>query len=215
MLYVEQGETGDLVKAAAAGDEMAWRALVEEFSSLVWAVSRSFRLGSADAGDVYQTVWLRLAEHLGQIQNPGQLGAWLATTARRESLRLIRSRTRSVPMDDAALSDFIRADDATPEQAVLEAEQARLESERAKQLWRAFSELSERCQQFLRVLMAKHRPSYTEAAAALDVPVGSVGPTRARCLQQLRRLMRQVSEADPDAHTKKKDDGEGGRAGSA
>jgi RNA polymerase sigma factor (sigma-70 family) len=210
---VEQGETGRLVKAAAAGDEKAWRALVEEFSSLVWRVARGFRLGHADAGDVYQTVWLRLAEHLGQIQNPDQLGAWLATTTRRESLRLVRSRSRSVPMDDVALSDFIRADEASPEGAVLEAEQARLETERAKQLWRAFAELSERCQQLLRVLMAKHRPSYTEAAAALDVPVGSVGPTRARCLQQLRRLMRQVSDADSEAHTKKRDNGEGGRAG--
>ena len=210
---MEQGETGRLVKAAAAGDEMAWRSLVEEFSSLVWAIARGFRLSPADAGDVYQTVWLRLAEHLGRIQNPDQLGAWLATTARRESLRLVRSRARSIPMDDAALSDLMRADEASPEQAVLEAEQARLESERAKQLWRAFSELSARCQQLLRVLMAKHRPSYTEAAAALDVPVGSVGPTRARCLQQLRRLMREVSDADSRPHTKKKDHGEGGRAG--
>jgi RNA polymerase sigma factor (sigma-70 family) len=210
---VEQGETGRLVKAAAAGDEMAWRSLVEEFSSLVWAIARGFRLSPADAGDVYQTVWLRLAEHLGRIQNPDQLGAWLATTARRESLRLVRNRARSIPMDDAALSDLMRADEASPEQAVLEAEQARLESERAKQLWRAFSELSARCQQLLRVLMAKHRPSYTEAAAALDVPVGSVGPTRARCLQQLRRLMREVSDADSGPHTKKKDHGEGGRAG--
>lgn len=212
---MEQGETGRLVKAAAAGDEMAWRALVEEFSSLVWAITRGFRLSPSDSGDVYQTVWLRLAEHLGRIQNPDQLGAWLATTARRESLRLVRSRARSVPMDDAALSDLMRADDASPEQAVLEAEQARLESERAKQLWRAFSELSARCQQLLRVLMAKHRPSYTEAAAALDVPVGSVGPTRARCLQQLRRLMREVSDANSLPHTKKRDHGEGGRAGRA
>jgi RNA polymerase sigma factor (sigma-70 family) len=212
---VEHGETGRLVKAAAAGDETAWRALVQEFSSLVWAIARGFRLGPADAGDVYQTVWLRLVEHLGRIQNPDQLGAWLATTARRESLRLVRGRARSIPMDDAALSDLIRADEASPEQAVLEAEQAMLASERARQLWRAFSELSARCQQLLRVLMAKHRPSYAEAAAALDVPVGSVGPTRARCLHQLRRLMRQVSDADSQAHTKKKDHGEGGRAGRA
>ena len=212
---MEQGETGRLVKAAAVGDETAWRALVGEFSSLVWAVARGFRLSPADSGDVYQTVWLRLAEHLGRIQNPDQLGAWLATTARRESLRLVRSRARSVPMDDAALSDLMRADDASPEQAVLEAEQAKLESERAKQLWRAFGELSARCQQLLRVLMAKHRPSYTEAAAALDLPVGSVGPTRARCLQQLRRLMREVSGADSAPHTKKRNHGEGGRAGRA
>ncbi len=212
---MEQGETGSLVKAAAEGDEAAWRAIVERFSGLVWAVARGFRLGQADAGDVYQTVWLRLAENLRRIQNPDQLGAWLATTARRESLRVVRVRRRDVPMEDAALADFLPADEGSPELATLEAEQARLEAHRAKQMWRAFRELSARCQQLLRVLMATSRPSYAEAAAALDVPVGSIGPTRARCLQQLRRRIGEVSGSESQPHTKERDNQEDGRAGRA
>ena len=212
---MEQGEADSLVKAAAEGDEAAWRAIVERFSGLVWAVARSFRLSPSDASDVYQTVWLRLAENLLRIQNPDQLGAWLATTARHESLRLIRGRGRAVLMDDATLVDLLPADEATPELAALEAEHASLEAHRVKQMWRAFRQLPARCQQLLRVLMATRRPSYAEAAAALDVPVGSIGPTRARCLQQLRRLIGEVSESESEAHTKEKDNQEDGRAGRA
>ena len=212
---MEQGEAGDLVKAAAQGDEAAWRVLVERFSSLVWAVARSFRLSTADASDVYQTVWLRFAEHLGRIQNPEQVGAWLATTARRESIRVVRSRGRSTPMEDAALADLVPPNEASPELAVLDAEQARLETDRTKQMWTAFRDLPARCQQLLRILMASHRPSYVEAAAALDVPVGSIGPTRARCLRQLRRLMNGVSGNDSRPLTKKRDQLGDDRAGSA
>jgi RNA polymerase sigma factor (sigma-70 family) len=212
---VEQGEAGDLVKAAAQGDEAAWRALVERFSSLVWAVARSFRLSTADASDVYQTVWLRFAEHLGRIQNPERVGAWLATTARRESIRVVRSRSRALPIEDATLADLVPPDETSPELAVLDAEQARLESDRSKQMWRAFRDLPARCQQLLRILMASQRPSYVEAAAALDVPVGSIGPTRARCLRQLRRLMNEVSGNDSQPHTKKRDQLGDDRAGSA
>jgi RNA polymerase sigma factor (sigma-70 family) len=212
---VEQGEAGDLVKAAAQGDEAAWRVLVERFSSLVWAVARSFRLSTADASDVYQTVWLRFAEHLGRIQNPDQVGAWLATTARRESIRVVRSRGRSFPMEDATLADLVPPDQTSPELAVLDAEQAQLETDRAKQMWRAFRDLPARCQQLLRILMASHRPSYVEAAAALEVPVGSIGPTRARCLRQLRRLMNEVSGTDSKPHTKKRDQLGDDRAGPA
>ncbi|HEX2319709.1 MAG TPA: sigma-70 family RNA polymerase sigma factor [Streptosporangiaceae bacterium] len=212
---MEQGEAGDLVKAAAQGDEAAWRALVERFSSLVWAVARSFRLSTADASDVYQTVWLRFAEHLGRIQNPERVGAWLATTARRESIRVVRSRSRALPIEDATLADLVPPDETSPELAVLDAEQARLESDRSKQMWRAFRDLPARCQQLLRILMASQRPSYVEAAAALDVPVGSIGPTRARCLRQLRRLMNEVSGNDSQPHTKKRDQLGDDRAGSA
>jgi RNA polymerase sigma factor (sigma-70 family) len=215
MWPVEQGEPGRLVKAAAQGDEAAWRELVERFSGLVWAVARGFRLNTADASDVYQTVWLRLAEHLGRIQSPDQVGAWLATTARRESIRVVRGRRRTTPIEDSALADLIPADEISPERTVLQAEQARLEADRAKHMWRAFRDLPARCQQLLRILMASHRPSYAEAAAALDVPVGSIGPTRARCLRQLRRLMGEVSGSESQARTKKRDQRGDDRAGRA
>ncbi len=199
---VEHGEAGSLVKAAAGGEATAWEALVESFSGLVWSIARGYRLSSADAADVFQTVWLRLAEHLGRIENPDHVGAWLATTARRESLRVARSGARTVPMDETALIDLAQADEASPEQAVLQAEQARLDAQRARRMWRALGELSSRCQQLLRVLIATPPPTYAEVAAALDLPVGSIGPTRARCLQQLRRRLAEVSETGSHAPIK-------------
>lgn len=173
---------GDLVAAAAHGDDAAWKALVEQFSGLIWSVTRAYRLGSADAADVFQVTWLRLAEHIGRLDHPEHVGAWLATTARREAMRASRASARVVLTDDDAVFDTQEAGGETPEQAVLR-------SERADQLWRAFRTLPARCQLLLRLLMANPPPSYTEVAAALDRPVGSIGPTRARCLRLLREKL--------------------------
>jgi len=196
---VEPEEAARLARAAADGDPAAWKALVERFSGLVWSVTRGYRLGSADAADVFQTAWLRLAEHLGRIEHPERIGAWLATTARHEALRIARSTARLVPVDDVTLLAFGQADENSPEQAVLD-------TERAAMLWRAFAELSARCQQLLRVLIATPPPNYAEVAAALGMPVGSIGPTRARCLQQLRNVLVRddVSESASSAHNKEK-----------
>ena len=186
---MEPEEIADLVRAAASGDAAAWTGIVEQFSGLVWAITRGYRLGSQDAADVFQTTWLRLAEHLDRIASPERLGAWLATTARRESLRIARAAARTTPAHDGTLVGLGHVDDHSPEQAVLDAEQAMLDSERARQLWRAFRELSDRCQQLLRVLMASPPPSYAEVGAALGMPVGSIGPSRARCLDRLRQML--------------------------
>jgi len=186
---VEPDEVRSLVRAAAGGDGAAWKAIVERFSGLVWAIIRGYRLDAADAADVFQTTWLRLAEHLDRIANPERAGAWLATTARRESLRIARASSRTVSADEAAMVGAGYIDHHSPEQAVLDAEQAMLDSERARQLWRAFGALSARCQQLLRVLTATPPPSYAEVAAALDMPVGSIGPSRARCLDSLRQML--------------------------
>ncbi|HYK68410.1 MAG TPA: sigma-70 family RNA polymerase sigma factor [Streptosporangiaceae bacterium] len=186
---MESDEIGVLVRAAAGGDSAAWKAIVEHFSGLVWAITRGYRLGPPDAADVFQTTWLRLAEHLDRIASPERLGAWLATTARRESLRIARAAARTTPAHDGTLVGLGHVDDHSPEQAVLDAEQAMLDSERARQLWRAFRELSDRCQQLLRVLMASPPPSYAEVGAALGMPVGSIGPSRARCLDRLRQML--------------------------
>lgn len=180
---------GQLVRAAESGDATAWQGIVESFSGLVWSVVRGFRLGPADGADVFQTVWLRLAENLGRIRDPDHVGAWLATTARRESLRVAQSSSRLVLTDRSDVLDTGRPEENLPEQAVLDAEQAALDSDRAARLWRAFGELPERCQKLLRVLIASPPPRYAEVAAALDMQVGSIGPTRARCLEQLRRRL--------------------------
>jgi RNA polymerase sigma factor (sigma-70 family) len=193
---VPNEEAARLVRAAESGDASAWEEIVESFSGLVWSVIRGYRLAQADAADVFQTVWLRLAEHLDRIRDPERVGAWLATTARRESLRVVQGRSRLVLTDRSDLLDTGHPGENAPEQAALDAEQAMLDSDRAARLWRAFGALPERCQKLLRVLMATPPPSYAEAAAALDMRIGSIGPSRARCLDQLkRRLADEVSPA--------------------
>ena len=169
-----------LVAAAREGDDAAWAELVDEFGGLVWSIARAHRLSPADAADVSQTTWLRLAEHLGRIREPDRVGAWLAATARNECLRLVRRSQRELlPGDDL------------PEPVSLAASPADrlVRAERATALWNAFAELSERCRVLLRVLMADPPPSYEDVGAALEMPVGSIGPTRARCLESLRRLV--------------------------
>jgi RNA polymerase sigma factor (sigma-70 family) len=99
---VEVDEAGKLARAAADGDEGAWKALVTRYSGLIWSVTRAYRLGSGDAADVFQTTWLRLAEHIGRLDHPEYVGAWLATTARRESLRMARASGSCPPMTRAS-----------------------------------------------------------------------------------------------------------------
>src|ERR1043165_5351882 len=93
-------EVAELVGAAAEGDQAAWNGLVDRYNGLVWSVARSFRLPPADASDVVQTTWLRLVEHLRRLEDPERVGAWLATTARRESLRSLRHNSRQVPPEE-------------------------------------------------------------------------------------------------------------------
>jgi RNA polymerase sigma factor (sigma-70 family) len=167
--------------AAAAGDRRAWDALVTRYAGLVWTVARGMRLGDADAADVSQVTWLRLVENLDRIRDPEALGSWLATTARREAIALLRRR-REVPLE---VPERIEAtDDQQPPPW-----QELLVDERNQELWRAFRQLSQRCQSVLRLLVVEPSGSYAAAAAALDIPVGSLGPTRARCLETLRGLL--------------------------
>jgi RNA polymerase sigma factor (sigma-70 family) len=181
---------GELVHAAGAGDQAAWDKLVDHFGGLVWSVARSFRLGDADAADVTQVTWLRLVENLHRIEDGDRVGAWLATTARRECLRLIRQQGRVVTFDDDAVLDDLAPQEA-PEPA-----QRLLAQERDAALWAALEGISPRCQHLLRVLMADPPPSYEEVSAALDMPIGSIGPTRARCLEHLRRHAARVGITD-------------------
>ena len=173
-----------LVKEAADGDQQAWDTLVSRFNGLVWSVARGHRLSSSDAADVVQTTWLRLVEHLDRIRDPQRVGSWLATTARNESLAVIRKAKRAMPTDDTYLDV---ADPAAP--AV---DQRVLDAERDRSLLRALALLSERCSRLLRILMASPPPSYDEVGAALDMPIGSIGPTRARCLDKLRQVLPEV-----------------------
>lgn len=168
------------VAAAASGDSRAWNRLVERFSGLVWAVARSHRLNDADAADVSQTTWLRLTEHLHRLRQPERVGGWLATTARNEALRTLRRSARLVPVEDDL--------DLLMDEEQQEVDRRLLDYERDAALWLAFRALGSPCQQLLRTLMADPAPSYAEVSATLDMPVGSIGPRRARCLERLRSI---------------------------
>jgi RNA polymerase sigma factor (sigma-70 family) len=167
-----------LVARAADGDERAWEALVEAYTPLLRSVARAHRLDDATTSDVVQTAWRQLVQHVGRLHDPGHVGAWLATTTKRECLRVLRQGQRERPTQDEHLDGpDVEAD---PLDAAL------LESERAVVVSRALAAIPARCQQLLRVLMTSPPPSYREVSAALDMPVGSIGPTRDRCLRKLR-----------------------------
>lgn len=173
----------ELVERARQGDQQAWEALVERFAGLVWSVIRGFRLRPADAADVSQTTWLRLAEHLGALRDPDRVGSWLATAAGRECLVLLRRNRWQVPTDG---TDLLEMPDLSSS-ASLDA--ALLLSERESLLWQAFATLPERSQILLRLLFAEPPASYEEISALTGLAVGSIGPTRARCLAQLRERL--------------------------
>jgi RNA polymerase sigma factor (sigma-70 family) len=172
----------NLVTRAREGDHQAWDDLVARYLGMVHAICRGYRLGADDAADVNQVVWLRLAEHLTRIRAPDAVGGWIAATTRNECLRVLRVSGRLVLTDDEATLDHLDDRDTGIDGGLLV-------YERDRALLAAFGRLGERCQRLLRLMMADPPPSYDEIAAALDMPIGSIGPTRGRCLEQLRHLL--------------------------
>lgn len=183
------GDPATLLAAAARGDQGAWNALVEEFTGLLWSIARGYRLGPEDAGDAVQLTWLRLVENLERIDDPRRLPGWLSTTMRRECLQVLRRKGRERP-SVVAETMLDLADAGPPVDAAL------IEDERDRALWKALGAISERCRTLLRVLMASPPPAYVDVAAALGMAVGSIGPTRQRCMTELRRRV----EADDLLH---------------
>jgi RNA polymerase sigma factor (sigma-70 family) len=175
-------EVASLVNRAAGGDHDAWDELVDEFASLVWSVARSHRLSDEDAADVSQTTWCKLVEHLGRLKEPGRVGAWLVTTARRESLAIGPRAARSpIPWGDRPPEIADRGCDRHDARLLRE--------ERDDALWSAFRQLDERDRALLRLTVTEPAPGYQEVGAALGMPVGSIGPTRGRALDRLRRAV--------------------------
>jgi RNA polymerase sigma factor (sigma-70 family) len=171
----------DLVMRAREGDQRAWDALVERYAPLVWAICRRYRLADADAKDASQAVWLQLVDQIGQIRHPAALPGWLATTTSRECGRLVRAAHRTSPHDRV-----LDAED-TPDEHSPIAEQELLTTERNAALREALSCLPPRCQQLLALLLHDPPLPYAQISATLGIPVGSIGPSRGRCLNKLRR----------------------------
>ncbi|MGD0246037.1 MAG: sigma-70 family RNA polymerase sigma factor [Streptosporangiaceae bacterium] len=172
-----------LVCGAAAGDRRAWERLVTQFARLIWSITVDFKLTESDAADVAQTTWLRLLEHIDRIEYPDRVGSWLAATARNECLRSLASRKRLVLAHDDEEVLF-GMDVAGPE-----VDERILADERDQVVRDALSRLPRRWQRLLELLMADPPTPYADISDELGLPVGSIGPTRGRCLAQLRLLL--------------------------
>ncbi len=170
------------VRRAATGDIWAWNRLVDQYSRLIWSITTSFKLGESDAADVVQTTWMRLIEHIDRIEQPTRVGSWLASTARNECLRHVAARKRIVLVQEDG--EFDAADERGPE-----VDEALLASERAQNVRQAMSHLPLQWQRLMEMLMADPPVSYAEISDQLGVPIGSIGPTRGRCLAKLRVLL--------------------------
>jgi len=176
-------DISQLVRRAAMGDRSAWEHLVDQYSRLIWAMTRDFKLPESDAADVVQVTWLRLLEHIDRIEHPDRVGSWLATTARHECLRHVAARNRITLVRD----DEVTLDGAVPHQP--EIDERLLADERAQAVRDALARLPSRWQKLLELLMADPPTSYVEISSQLGLPVGSIGPTRRRCLERLRVLL--------------------------
>jgi RNA polymerase sigma factor (sigma-70 family) len=187
----------ELVSRARDGDRTAWDQIVERYAPLVWSICRQFRLDRADADDVGQGVWLRLVEHLPTLHEPAALPGWLATTTRRECLRVLRIGQRrdkyERPMPPGAPADLAEPDEiraGSPEAELLDIElQVALRA--------ALASLPDNCQRLLMLLISDPPLSYAQISARLRLPVGSIGPNRGRCIEALRRSPALAGLIDP------------------
>ena len=170
-----------LVDRVGGGDQAAWDELIERYAPLVWSICARYQLDRHDVDDIGQSVWLLLVENIRNLREPAALPGWLATTTKHECLRVLRSAQRhhfaGMPPEDQVLPEFTAP---MIEQEVIEAE-------RNAALRTAFAELPANCHELLSMLIADPPPGYTQISARLGIPVGSIGPTRARCLDRLRR----------------------------
>jgi RNA polymerase sigma factor (sigma-70 family) len=171
-------ELSALVRAGAAGDASALTRLVGRFDGLLRGIARSYRLTAWDTDDVIQATWLQFMQHGRELREPAAVSGWLTTTARRQSLRILQRHVREDPRDDPACGE--RSGHFEPEHELIAAERQTL-------LQRALADLPRRQRELMRVLTTNPELSYEEVARRLSMPVGSIGPTRARSLDRLRR----------------------------
>lgn len=179
-----------LVQACREGDHRAWEQLVRRYERLIYTIPRRARLGAEDAADVFQSVFQRLHQHLDTLARPERLQAWLVTTAKRETLRLLRERSRVTSLDGAAENERVAEPvdpDPLPEALI---EQLQLHH----RIRSALEAMPEPCHTLLSLLYCADEPApYARISAQLGMPEGSIGPTRARCLAKLRKLIEEVA----------------------
>jgi RNA polymerase sigma factor (sigma-70 family) len=170
----------ELLRDAGAGDAAAWDEIVRRYTKLVWARVRSYRMQDADALDAVQMTWLRLAENCDRVRSPERLAGWLATTAGRECLRILRQNKCTAGLPDTMVD--------TPDTSV-QIEQHVIDRETAQLLRDVLAELPPRRRTVLQELFVDEPKPYAEIARTAGIPAGSIGPTRARALEQLRGML--------------------------
>jgi RNA polymerase sigma factor (sigma-70 family) len=178
-----------LMSAARQGSDDAVGELVTEFSPLLWHVARAAGLSSGDAEDVLQTVWIRLLEHLDEIRTPAALGGWLVVTAKREAWRVRAAERKQIPTDTDSFAGLPDEGSGSEERAILD--------DQRRTLWAAIRQLSPRCQELLRIIAFVPQADYAAVAAKLGMRIGSIGPTRGRCLAKLRAVLADGLEGNP------------------
>jgi RNA polymerase sigma factor (sigma-70 family) len=169
-----------LLQRARGGDSDAWGKLVARLQNLVYSVPRRYRLDEDDAGDVFMTSFQALHRNLDRIESGRALPRWLATTAARESLRLVRLKVRT--KTEVTLEDLVVQEEAT-------AEAEAIKSDDAFRVQANLASMAARCRDLLSALYGDDEAPYAEIAERLGVPIGAIGPTRARCLEKLRKMM--------------------------
>lgn len=172
-------DTASLVEAAAAGEAQAWQELIDRYAVLIRSVCRAHRLCEADGEDVAQLTWLRAVEHIGRLRDPERFGAWIGTTARRECLRVLQGRKRVVPTCDEVRNPLFAAH--------VDEEEIALAAERREAVRQALTVLPDKQRTLLRLLHSEREPSYDTISEKLGMPIGSIGPTRGRALERLRK----------------------------
>lgn len=175
-----------------AGEPSGLDDLVAVMTPVLWHVVRSYRLSESAAEDVVQTTWLALVRRRAAILDAAAVGGWLTTTARREAWRVAKATNAATPADEDDLAPML------PRQR--SAEDAVVQRDEGDRLWAAVDGLPERCRRLLRIVAFENRPDYRELAADLDMPVGSIGPTRGRCLAKLRVALVQTGALDTGEH---------------
>jgi RNA polymerase sigma factor (sigma-70 family) len=170
-----------LVNRVCGGDQEAWNELIERYAPLVWSICLRYQLERQDIDDVGQSVWLLLVENIADLRERAALPGWLASTTKHECLRVVRAGRRH---DRQGLPP---EEQMPPDLSATVIEQEIIEAELNAALRSAFAELPDGCHELLSLLISDPTPSYAEVSQKLDMPIGSIGPTRARCLDRLRR----------------------------
>ncbi len=187
-LYVtdyKQLSDSDLISACRDGEEAAWDALVARYERLVYTIPSRYGLTPAEISDVFQSVWLALLKNLDNLRQPDRIAAWLVTTTRRECWE----RRRGVNYEKVITSDLddqivrAKSEEPSPDEIVAT-------YEKHEALRRAMDQMDSRCRRLLRLLYFDPSiPSYADVATKLNMPIGSIGPLRARCLKKLRKIL--------------------------